>query len=76
MSKSVKNRPNRIVEHGAGWHIEYSPMDNEYIGVMDSIGPVSFAQIKDDARYDLLDMICDEHRIDAAVARAAERRNA
>lgn len=74
MSKSIKNRPNRTVEYGAGWHIEYSPMDKEYIGVMDGIGPVSFAQIKDDARYALFDMMCDEHRIDAAIARAADRK--
>ena len=68
-----KNKPNRIVEHGAGWHLEYSPMDKEFIGVMDDVGPVSFAQTKDDARYDLLDMMCDEHAIAAAQERALAR---
>ena len=76
MNKATKVKSNRIVEHGAGWHIEYSPMDKEYIGVMSDIGPVSFGQTKDDARYDLLDMMCDEHAINAAVERAAIRSNA
>jgi len=65
-------KPNRIVEHGAGWHIEYSPMDKEFIGVMNEVGPVSRGQTKDDARFDLLDMMCDEHAINAAVATATE----
>lgn len=64
----AKQKPNRIVEHGAGWHIEYSPMDKEFIGVMDEIGPVSRGQTKDDARYDLLDMMCDELALQNACA--------
>lgn len=64
--KSIKNRPIRIVEHGCGWHIEYSPADNEYIGVIDDVGPVSRAATRDDARYDMLGVICDEQAIAAA----------
>lgn len=50
MSKSIKNRPNRTVEYGAGWTIEYSPADNEYIAVIKEVGPVGFAKSKDEAR--------------------------
>ena len=69
--QSIKNRPIRTVEHGAGWHIEYSPADCEYIGVIDEVGPVSRAITKDDARYDMLDVMCDEQAINAALARCA-----
>ena len=50
MSKPIKNRPNRTVEVGAGWTIEYSPADKEYIAVITDIGPIGFAKTKDDAR--------------------------
>ncbi len=69
--KSIKNRPIRTVEHGAGWHIEYSPADNEYIGVIDDVGPVSRSDNRDDARYDMLDVMCDADAIAAVQARAA-----
>jgi hypothetical protein len=48
MTKQSKAK--RIVEHGAGWNIEYSPMDREYIPVIKEVGPIGFASTKDEAR--------------------------
>ncbi len=57
---ATRNRPNRTVEYGAGWTIEYSPMDKEYIAVVKEVGPVGFAPSKDEARDLIHDWMFDQ----------------
>jgi hypothetical protein len=59
-STMAKQKPNRTVEYGAGWTIEYSPMDKEYIAVIKEVGPVGFAKTKDEARDLIHDWMFDQ----------------
>lgn len=61
---SIKNRPIRTVEYGAGWHITYSPADNEYSAYMNADETsaehfVGVAATKDDARDLIHDYMFD-----------------
>ncbi len=55
---ATRNRPNRVVENGAGWHIEYSPADHDYSAYIgnDYIGS---RVTKDEARDLIADVACD-----------------
>lgn len=68
MSKRITPKPNRTIEHGAGWHIEYDPNTREYLALMnDDVAIIGYAQTRDDARELLFDYIDAQHELHATL---------
>lgn len=76
MSKRITAlKPNRTIEYGAGWHIDYDPNTREYLALMnDDVAIIGYAATRDDARELLFDYIDEQHKLNAALYATAKAR--